>query len=140
MQEEIEFIKKNQTWKLTKLPSNKKPTTLKWIYKSKINPQDIVVRQKARLVAKGFLQQTGVNYGEVFSPIARIETIRLVVSLTTKFHWSLHQLDVKSTFLNNKLDEEVYVVQPQGFEIKEHQNKVYRLRKALYGLKQAPRT
>jgi len=99
----------------------------------------VVTRHKARLVAKGLLQQAGVDYGEVFAPMARIETIRLVVSLAVHFHWSLHQLDVKSAFLNGNLEEEVYVVQPQGFEVKEHINKVYRLRKSLYGFKQAPR-
>ncbi|KOM41011.1 hypothetical protein LR48_Vigan04g120900 [Vigna angularis] len=139
MQEEIDSIERNQTWELVDLPSNKRPIALKWVYKSKINPQGVVIRHKARLVAKGFLQKAGVDYGEVFAPVARVETIRLVVSLATKFHWSLHQLDVKSAFLNGRLEEEVYVVQPLGFEVKGQHDKVYKLRKALYGLKQAPR-
>jgi len=90
MKEEIEVIKKNHTWEFTKLPPGKRPITLKWVYKTKVNLQGVVTRHKARLVAKGFLQQAGVDYGEVFALVARIETIRLVVSLAINFHWSLH--------------------------------------------------
>jgi len=96
-----------------------------------------VVRHKARLVAKGFMQKAGVNYGEVYAPVAIIETVRLVVAMATNESWILHQLDVKSVFLNGPLQEEVYVHQPSGFVNEVGKHKVYRLKKALYGLKQA---
>ncbi|XP_047161588.1 uncharacterized mitochondrial protein AtMg00820-like [Vigna umbellata] len=86
MLEELGSIEKNQTWELTELPPNKKPIALKWIYKSKINPQGVVTRYKARLVAKGFLQQAGIDYEEVFAPVARMETIRLVASVATQLN------------------------------------------------------
>jgi len=90
MEEEIDSIERNQTWELTELPVGKKPITLKWVYKSKINPQGEVVKHKARLMAKGFLQQAGIDYGEVFALVARIETIRLVISIAAQFRWTLH--------------------------------------------------
>ncbi|RDX81141.1 hypothetical protein CR513_38214, partial [Mucuna pruriens] len=138
MKEEINSIKKNLTWELVDPPSNKKPIALKWVYKVKVNPKGEVVKHNARLVAKGFLQKARINYGEVYAPVAKIETVKLVVAITTNADWSMHQLDVKSAFLNGPL-EEVYVLQPQGFVVKGEENKVYKLKKALYGLKQAPR-
>jgi len=110
MKKEIDSIEKNQTWELVDPPSNKKPITLKWDYKVKVNPKGEVVKHKARLVAKSFLQKAGIDYGEVYAPVARIETIRFVVAIATNANWSLHQLDVKSAFLNGPLDEEVYVL------------------------------
>ena len=139
MEEEIDSIKRNNTWELVELPLNKKPIALKWIYKVKVNANGEIVRHKARLVAKGFLQKAGIDYGEVYTPVARIETVRLVVALATNEDWSLHQLDVKSAFLNGPLEEEVYVQQPIGFVQETDKHKVYKLNKALYGLKQAPR-
>ena len=100
---------------MVELPLNKKPIALKWVYKVKVNADGEIVRHKARLVAKGFLQKAGIDYGEVYAPIARMETIRLVVALATNEDWSLHQLDVKSAFLNGPLEEEVYVQQPIRF-------------------------
>ena len=91
--------------------------------------------RKARLVARGFLQKSGLDYSEVFAPVARLETIRLVIALAHDRDWSLYQLDVKSAFLNGTLEEEVFVKQPPGFEIKSKEDKVFRLHKALYGLK-----
>ena len=113
-------------WELVDPPSNKKPIALKWVYKVKVNPKGEVVKHKARLVAKGFLQKAGIDYGEVYAPVARIETVRFVVAIATNANWSLHQLDVKSAFLNGPLDEEVYVLQPQGFVVKGSENKVYK--------------
>ena len=124
---------------MVELPLNKKPIALKWVYKVKVNADGEIVRHKARLVAKGFLQKAGIDYGEVYAPVARIETIRLVVALATNEEWSLHQLDVKSAFLNGPLEEEVYVQQPIGFVQENDKHKVYKLKKALYRLKQAPR-
>jgi len=91
------------------------------------------------LEARGFLQKYGEDYYEVYAPVARMETIRLIVAVAIKHNWSMYQLDVKSAFLNGELEEEVYVSQPPGFEIKGKEDYVYKLDKALYGVKQAPR-
>ncbi|PNX94021.1 reverse transcriptase [Trifolium pratense] len=94
---------------------------------------------KARLVAKGFLQKEGIDYDEVFAPVTRMETIRLVNYIANLNNWPMYQMDVKSAFLNGPIDEEVYVAQPPGYEVKGQESKVYKLKKALYGLKQALR-
>lgn len=91
---------------------------------------------QVRLVAKGYAHQYGIDYTEVFAPVARLDTIRLIIALTTQQEWSIFQLDVKSAFLHGELGEEVFVQQPQGYEKKEEEHKVYKLNKALYGLKQ----
>ena len=135
MMEELQTIEKNQTWFLTELPVNKKPIDVKWIFKLKLNPDGTISKRKARLVTRGFLQRKSLDYLEAFALVAKIETIRLVVALASGKGWPMFQLDVKLAFLNGPLEEEVYVTQPLGFEIKGSENKVYRLRKALYGLK-----
>ncbi|GKF68576.1 retrovirus-related pol polyprotein from transposon TNT 1-94, partial [Tanacetum coccineum] len=93
---------------------------------------------KARLVAKGYSQEQGIDYEETFSPVARFETVRIFLALAAQLKLPVYQFDVKSAFLNGDLDEEVYVLQPQGFVTGDSENKVYKLNKALYGLKQAP--
>ncbi|RDY09127.1 hypothetical protein CR513_06559, partial [Mucuna pruriens] len=132
MKEEINSIKKNQTWELVNSPSNRKPIALKWVYKVKVNPRGEAVKNKAKLVAKDFLQKARIDYGEVYAPVAKIETIRLIVAIAIN-------LDVKYAFLNGPLEEEVYVNQSLGFVVKGKENKVYKLKKTLYGLKQAPK-
>ncbi|KAK2372557.1 putative mitochondrial protein [Trifolium repens] len=139
MNEELRSIEKNKTWDLCNLPSDKKAIDVKWVYKAKQNPEGKIIKYKARLVAKGFLQRQGLDYDEVFSPVARHETIRLVIALACSRRWPLFHLDVKSAFLNGPLEEDVYVKQPPGFELKGKEDKVLKLHKALYGLKQAPR-
>jgi hypothetical protein len=139
MIEELNSIENNDTWSLVNLPQNKKAIDVKWVFKVKVNSQGEVTRYKARLVAKGFLQKEGIDFDEVFAPVARIETIRLVVVLANINNWSMYQMDVKCAFLNGPLEEEVYVKQPAGFINEDQVEKVYRLHKALYGLKQAPR-
>ncbi|CAJ2677657.1 unnamed protein product [Trifolium pratense] len=139
MTEEIASIEKNATWSITQLPPGKKPIAVKWIYKLKHLPNGTIAKYKARLVAKGFLQKQGIDFSEIFAPVARIETVRLVVAIANHFRWEFVQLDVKSAFLNGKLEEEVYVKQPQGFIVKGKEDHVLRLNKALYGLRQAPR-
>jgi hypothetical protein len=98
-----------------------------------------VDKHKARLVAKGYMQQHGIDYAEVFAPVARLDTIQLVISLAAQKEWVIYQLDVKLAFLHGELNEEVYVEQPPGYEKKGREQMVYKLKKALYGLKQAPR-
>ncbi|KAK2411591.1 putative mitochondrial protein [Trifolium repens] len=139
MDEEIKAIKKNDTWELASLPKGHKAIGVKWVYKPKKNSKGEVERYKARLVAKGYSQRAGIDYDEVFAPVARLETVRLIISLAAQNKWKIHQMDVKSAFLNGVLDEEVYIEQPQGYEVKGEEEKVLKLKKALYGLKQAPR-
>ena len=128
------------TWDLVKPPENCRPIGVKWIYKVKRNSSGNITRHKARLVAKGYSQRRGKDFDEVFSPVARAESIRILIALAAQLKWELHHLDVKSAFLNGEIKEEVYVLQPEGFIEKEKEDYVLRLRKALYGLKQAPRT
>ncbi|GAU34193.1 hypothetical protein TSUD_162940 [Trifolium subterraneum] len=117
MIEELDSIEKNDTWSLVDLPHGKKAIDVKWVFKVKVNTQGEVTRYKARLVARGFLQKKGIDFDEVFAPVARIETIRLVVGLANSKNWPMYQMDVKCAFLNGPLTEEVYVTQPVGFEV-----------------------
>ena len=138
MIEEIHAIKKNDTWELTMLPNGQKDIGVKWVYKIKRNADGEIDRYKARLVAKGYKQKYGVDYEEVFAHVARLDTVRMIISLAAHHSWMIYQLDVKSAFLNGILEEEVYVDQPEGFVMQGEEHNVYRLKKALYGLKQAP--
>ena len=113
--------------------------SLKWIYKIKLNQKGDVQKHKARLVARGFTQKPGIDFYETLSSVARLETIRNVIVVAAQKKWKIFQLDVKSTFLNGKLDEVIYVEQPQRFFVQGGEENVYRLKKALYGLKQARR-
>jgi len=140
MHEEIESIYRNHTWDLVELPEGKTPIGCKWLYKPKINADGSVEKFKARLVAKGYSQQEGIDFDDTFAPVAKLNTIRMLISLTTKHKWKLHQLDVKFAFLNGELKEEIYLVQPPSFVKKGQEYLVCKLHKALYGLKQAPRS
>ncbi|KAL8154556.1 hypothetical protein AgCh_000066 [Apium graveolens] len=115
MKAKVETIEKNRTWVLTDLLVGHKPMGLKWVYKLKKDSEGNVVKYKARLVAKGYVQRKGIDYKEVFAPVAHLEMIRLFLALTAKEGWEVHHLDVKSAFLNGELLEEVYVMQPEGF-------------------------
>ena len=139
MKEEMHMIDKNKTWELVDKPQGREIIKLKWIYKTKVNQNGEIQKHKARLVARGFTQKPGIDFSETFSPVARLETIRTLIALAAQKKWKIFQLDVKSAFLNGKLEEEIYVEQPQGFLVEGGENKVYRLLKALYGLKQSPR-
>jgi hypothetical protein len=137
MQEEIDFVKRNQTWELADLPQGHRAITMKWVYKLKRNEAGEIIKHKARLVARGFVQQEGIDFDDVFAPVARMESVRLL-TLGAHEGWQVHHMDVKSAFLNGDLKEEVYVRQPAGFIVTSQEGKVLRLRKALYGLRQAP--
>lgn len=139
MDSEMQSINKNETWCLTDLPKGAKKIGVKWVYKTKLNELGEVEKHKARLVAKGYAQEHGVDYEEVYAPVARMDTVRMVLALAAQNSWSVFQLDVKSAFLHGELTENVYVEQPKGYEVKNEELKVYKLNKALYGLKQAPR-
>ena len=118
MKEELDAIEKNRTWELVDLPHNKHPIDVRWVFKVKLKPDGSIAKHKARLVAKGFLQKQGIDYTKVYAPVARMETIRLVIAIASSRNWTICQLDVKSAFLNGPLEEEVYILQPPGFEIK----------------------
>ena len=139
MQSEMDSIHRNGTWELCELPKGKNVIGTKWVYKIKRKSDGSIDRYKARLVAKGYAQQYGIDYEETFAPTSRMTTIRTVVALAAHRGWKVHQLDVKTAFLNGDLQEEVYVKQPPGFAMKGKEHMVCRLNKALYGLKQAPR-
>ncbi|GKD18608.1 putative ribonuclease H-like domain-containing protein, partial [Tanacetum coccineum] len=110
-----------------------------WVLKNKKDERGIVIRNKARLVAQGYTQEEGIDYKEVFAPVARIEAIRLFLAYASYMGFTVYQMDVKSAFLYGTIDEEVYVMQPPGFEDPEFPDKVYRVKKAMYRLHQAPR-
>ena len=130
-------IESNGTWSLCDLPTGHRPIGLKWVFKEKRNAADEVMKHKARLVAKGFVQRAGIDFEEVFAPVARLDSMRLLLAVAAQENWQVHHLDVKSAFLNGDLEEEVYV--SPGFELAGKTSKVLRLHKALYGLRQAPR-
>ncbi|GKA00979.1 putative ribonuclease H-like domain-containing protein [Tanacetum coccineum] len=139
MQEELLQFKLQKVWILVDLPSGKKAIGTKWVFKNKRDERSIVVKNKARLVAQGFRQEEGIDYDEVFAPVARIEAIRLFLAFASYMGFTVYQMDVKSAFLYGTIKEEVYVHQPPGFVDPTHPNKVYKVIKALYGLHQAPR-
>ena len=139
MNDEIDAIERNDTWELCDLPRGQKTIGVKWVFKTKLNENGEVDKYKARLVAKGYKQQYGTDYTEMLSPVARHDTIRLVVALAAQQSWQIFQLDVKSAFLHGYLEEQVYVDQPPGYVKIGTEEKVYKLKKVLYGLKQAPR-
>lgn len=139
MDSEIKSIEKNNTWSLTVLPKGARRIGVKWVYKTKRDENGHITKHKARLVAKGYVQKQGVDFTEVFAPVARLDTVRMIISLAAQRGWTLLQLDVKSAFLHGTLQEQVFVEQPQGYEKKGQEHMVYQLHKALYGLRQAPR-
>ena len=139
MKEELSMIEKNGTWELVERPNHQKVIGVKWVFRKKENADGTINKYKARLVVKGYAQIFGVDYFDTFAPVARQDTTRMLLAIAAQKQWKIHQLDVKSAFLNGFLEEEIYVDQPEGFVVEGQENKVYRLKKALYGLKQAPR-
>ena len=133
-QYEIDALAKNETWDLVDLPPGRRAVKSKWVFKLKSDG-----RYRARLVARGFTQIPGVDFDETFSPVARFESLRLLLALAALEDWHIHQMDVKSAFLNGVLEEEIYMEQPTGFIVPGQETRVCRLKKALYGLKQASR-
>ncbi|GJW84561.1 ribonuclease H-like domain-containing protein [Tanacetum coccineum] len=129
----------SQVWILVDLPKGHRAIGTKWVYRNKKDERGIVIRNKARLVAQGHTQEEGIDYDEVFAPVARIEAIRIFLAYASYMGFMVYQMDVKSAFLYGQIEEEVYVCQPPGFEDPDHPNKVYKVVKALYGLHQAPR-
>nr|GEY84845.1 hypothetical protein [Tanacetum cinerariifolium] len=139
MQEELLQFKIQNVWTLVNCPKGVRPIGTKWILKNKKDERGIVIRNKARLVAQGHTQEEGINYDEVFAPVARIEAIRLFLAYASFMGFTVYQMDVKSTFLYGTIDKEVYVMKPLRFQDSEFPAKVYKVEKAMYGLHQAPR-
>jgi hypothetical protein len=139
MVEELSSIKENKTCSLVDLPRGHKLISLKWVFRLKCDEHGEVVKHKASLVAKGYVKRQGIDFDEVFAPVARMESVHVILILAAHLNWSVHHMDVKSAFLNGDLGEEVYVSQPPGFIKKGQEHKVYKLHKTLYGLRQAPR-
>jgi hypothetical protein len=136
----MDAVEKNRTWELTDLPRGHRTIILKWVFKLKRDEVGVIIKHKAHLVARGFLQREGIDFDDAFAPMVRMESVRLLLALAAQEGWRVHHMDVKSTFLNSDLKEEVYVHQPLGFAIPDKEGKVMRLHKVLYGLRQAPRT
>ena len=139
IQNEMEALQKNKTWSVVTLPKGKKSVGCKWVFTIKHKADGTIDRYKARLVAKGFTQTFGVDYQETFAHVAKMNTIRVLLSLVVNHDWPLRQFDVKNAFLHGDLEEEVYMDIPPGYGAANSSGKVCRLRKALYGLKQSPR-
>ncbi|KAK2402491.1 cysteine-rich RECEPTOR kinase [Trifolium repens] len=139
MQEELNEFKRNEVWDIVPRPDGVNIIGTKWVYRNKSDESGVVTRNKARLVAQGYSQIEGVDFDETFAPVARLESIRLLLGVACILKFKLFQMNVKSAFLNGYLNEEVYVAQPKGFVDPNLPDHVYRLKKALYGLKQAPR-
>ncbi|KAL9997937.1 putative RNA-directed DNA polymerase [Helianthus debilis subsp. tardiflorus] len=139
MKSEMDALRKNDTWEKCIIPEDKKPVGCRWVFTIKHNPDGTIERYKARLVAKGYTQTYGIDYSETFSPVAKINTIRVLFSIAANKQWPLHQFDVKNAFLHGELEEEVYMEAPPGFTESFKPGEVCRLKKSLYGLKQSPR-
>ncbi|GJY70677.1 retrovirus-related pol polyprotein from transposon TNT 1-94 [Tanacetum coccineum] len=139
MQEELNQFVANDVWELVPQPRNMTIIGTKWVFKNKLDENGIVSQNKARLVAQGYNQQEGIDYDETYAPVARLESIRILLAYACALDFKLFQMDVKSAFLNGFINEEVYVAQPPGFIDFEKPDHVYKLKKALYGLKQAPK-
>ena len=137
MDEEFDLLHENQTWEIVSLPPRRKLVQCKWIYKTKIVDNGITTKYKARLVEKGYSQVQGLDCNETLAPVARMDSIRMVLAIVASKKWEVHHMDVKSAFLHGDLEEEIYMKQPEGFI--DDPSLVCRLRKYLYGLKQAPR-
>ncbi|CAL8993351.1 unnamed protein product [Prunus brigantina] len=114
MNDEMQALQKNSTWELVPLPSGKRTVGCRWIYTIKLKADGSIERYKARLVAKGYTQRYGVDYQETFAPVAKINTVRILISLAANLDWPLHQFDVKNAFLHGDLEEEVYMDPPRG--------------------------
>nr|GEX91490.1 Gag-Pol polyprotein [Tanacetum cinerariifolium] len=138
-QEELHQFDQLDVWELVDRPLCTNVINMKWLWKNKRDEENTVIRNKFRLVAKGYAQKEGVDFEELFAPVARLEAVRLFIAYAAHKSFTIYQMDIKTVFLYGPLKEEVYVNQPDGFVDPYHPDKVYRLKKALYGLKQALR-
>ena len=136
---EMDSIMSNGTWEVVDRPYGCKPVGCKWVFKKKLRPDGTIEKYKARLMAKGYTQKEGKDFFDTYSPVARLTTIRVLLSLAASHGLLVHQMDVKTAFLNGELDEEIYMDQPDGYVVEGQEGKLCKLLKSLYGLKQAPK-
>ncbi|KAD5318290.1 hypothetical protein E3N88_18236 [Mikania micrantha] len=139
MQDEMNSLYENNTFELVKLPKGKRALENKWVYKLKTEEHTSRPRFKARLVVKGFSQRKGIDFDEIFSPVVKMSSIWVIIGLTASLDLEVEQMDDKTSFLHGDLDKEIYMEQPEGFQVKGKEDYVCKLQKSLYGLKQAPR-
>ena len=139
MKNEYNSLLKNNTWELVPRPKDQNIVGCRWVYKVKRNEDGSIERFKARLVAKGYTQTEGVDYSEVFSPVARFPSIRTLLAFANAHDLEVHHMDVTTAFLNGDLDCEIFMEQPEGFVDESRPDYVCRLQKGLYGLKQSAR-
>lgn len=137
--DEYNSLLEKRTWDLVPLPKGRKVVGCKWVFKVKQKADGTIDRYKARLVGQGFSQEHGIDYEEVFAPVARGNAIRTVLALANKLDWEIQQMDVKTAFLNGDLDTEIYMRQPPGYVDKSHPDYVCKVKRSLYGLKQSAR-
>ena len=138
MQQELQALEANHTWDLTTLPPGKKAIGCRWVFKTTLNPNGTTDRYKAHLVAKGFNQVEGIDYFVSFSPVPKPVIVRVLLAIATAHSWSVHQIDINKAFLHGFIDEEVYMLPPEGYSVAQP-GQVCLLRHSLYGLKQASR-
>ncbi|GJY16346.1 retrovirus-related pol polyprotein from transposon TNT 1-94 [Tanacetum coccineum] len=139
IQEGLNQFVTNDVWSLVPPPKNQTVIGTKWVFKNNFDENGVVSRNKARLVAQGYNQHEGIDFDEIYAPVARLESIRILLAYACAHDFKLFHMDVKSAFLNGFINEEVYVSKPPGFVDFEKLNHVIKLKKALYGLKQAPK-
>ena len=136
---EIDSIMQNHTWELVDLPLGSKPLGSKWIFKRKMKADGTIEKYKARLVIKGYKQKEGLDYFDTYSPVTRITSIRMILAIAALRNLEVHQMDVKTAFLNGDLEEEIYMEQPEGCIVLGQEKKVCKLVKSSCGLKQTPK-
>jgi hypothetical protein len=139
MKDEIKSMSTNEVWDLEKIPKGAKTVSCKWVYKTKYDSQGNIDKFKARLVAKEYTQREGIDYNKTFSPVSCKDSFRIIMALVAHYDLELHQMDVKTSFLNGDLDETFYMAQPKDFVMKGKEKLGCRLKKSIYGLKQASR-
>jgi hypothetical protein len=139
MKDELKSMNQNEVWDLVELPEGYKKVGCKWVFKTKSDSKGNIERFKARFMAKGFTQKRGIDYKETFSPVSKNDSFRIIMALVAHYDLELHQMDVKTAFLNGSLEEEVYMDQPKGFSIEGKEHLACKLKKSIYGLKQASR-
>jgi hypothetical protein len=135
----MNLILSNGTWELVDRPYGCKPVGCKWMFKKKLMSDGTVDKYKAKLMAKGYTQKEGEDFFDNYSPVARLTIIHVLLSLVVSHGLLVHQINIKTTFLNRELEDEIYMTQHDGFVVKGQEDKVFKLQKSLYDLKQSPK-